>query len=221
MSKNNDIADANNKLIAEFMNVKKSNVTFFMTEPFWIESYEKDEDLKYHINWDWLMTAVSKIESLGFSTYIRWWYCVIGDEGDGIVIRSTRKEQTKLEATYESVVKFIKWYNLNRKKFTDREYNECDEYVIELLKVLHRKYDMDNDENIKKKLSKIEIRVSKALYHRVRASSMVHSYPNSDRLYTRVYVPGARQRAKVGIVLDESLILDYEIGKRKKPKKEK
>ena len=54
----------NNALIAQFMGVEKGKHTHFMVEPFSLESYATEDDLKYDISWDWLMPVIEKIESM-------------------------------------------------------------------------------------------------------------------------------------------------------------
>jgi len=87
-----------NKLIAEFMGVKYPML--------------KGSDLQYHTSWDWLMPVVDKIESLGYDTELvnrlddgGIYFCI----NDSAVKASYGK--TKIEATYDAVVEFIKTYN--------------------------------------------------------------------------------------------------------------
>lgn len=96
-----------NKLIAEFMKLDYSDAPSDGT-------CNSDESyLKYHYDWNWLMPVVEKIENtivdnIELSTQI---------EGSSCVVLGTHifcESDTKIEATWLAVVKFIKWYNQNR-----------------------------------------------------------------------------------------------------------
>ena len=91
----------NNKLIAEFMglNIDRGVQADYM-----------EHELKYHTSWDWLMSVVDKMESMG---------CFVKHHhGDCIVYKIDEKENyrciiemiglNKLENTYKAVVEFIK-----------------------------------------------------------------------------------------------------------------
>jgi hypothetical protein len=102
----------NNVLIAKFM----QNITIDMNDNI-------KEDLgsfKYHIDWNWLMEVVEKIENMGGAVCI--------GNGNSVMIifyltdvmgesySKTREmvEESKIEATYNACVEFIKWYNENK-----------------------------------------------------------------------------------------------------------
>ncbi len=97
-----------------------------------------DLEMKYHSSWDWLMPVVSKIESISqkdtielrdnHNTNIEWQFsveiqnnqCMIhrdctpqyyGTETD-FLKRYDCRNTSKILSVYESVVEFIKWYNL-------------------------------------------------------------------------------------------------------------
>ena len=92
---------------------------------------------KYHTSWDWLMPVVEKIEKLkhdgfGYKVIIDDNYCCIWqikgrvggtikwesskpytkDLGNGRSESGTLRPETKIEAVFITVVKFLKWYNL-------------------------------------------------------------------------------------------------------------
>ena len=77
----------------------------------------KLEDLKFNSSWDWLMSVVENIESMGFSTSTN----TIGAQhqvtkfeifsGGASVLHSIDK--SKKQAIFNAVVKFIEWYNEN------------------------------------------------------------------------------------------------------------
>lgn len=72
------------------------------------------EDLKFHIDWNWLMEVIEKIECMGYCVDIIQYhskdkqFCGIG-KYDKIGTKSI--EKTKIEAVYNACEKFIKWYN--------------------------------------------------------------------------------------------------------------
>ena len=107
----------NNKIIAEFLNVKMhpcETIEKFkflpMEERGLYNGYFVDE-LKYHEDWNWLMVVVEKIESLGYKVDISKWensqYCGIYLNGKKIAGNETN---TKIEAVYNACIEFIKWY---------------------------------------------------------------------------------------------------------------
>ena len=88
--------DKDNKLIAEFMGVPQGKHTHFMVEPFALESYAEEDDLKYDSSWDWLMPVVQKIEKLEVGD-VKW-----------------TSVYFNIEREYDKAVKFIKTYNDER-----------------------------------------------------------------------------------------------------------
>ena len=107
-----------NELIHEFMghDWTKEN---FQWRPGGIVSMTKEHLDFYQTSWDWLMPVVEKIgEELGYrvticTTFTRIWR----PEAKGFVpqVRSNeidwRNLDGSLNATYQAVVEFIKWYN--------------------------------------------------------------------------------------------------------------
>ena len=94
----------NNKLIAEFLSVKIHPIE----ERGLYNGYFIDE-LKYHEDWNWLMVVVEKIESLGYRIEIVKHICRIYLSNKETIIIS--ENTPKIEAVYNAVVEFIKWYN--------------------------------------------------------------------------------------------------------------
>lgn len=85
-----------NKLIAEFMN-KDGNGYLPMF---------------FHSSWDWLMPVVEKIESMKSPVYIHSNCCTIYEKvgkDHGMVLEEYG--ETKIEAAWKSVVRFIKFKN--------------------------------------------------------------------------------------------------------------
>jgi len=78
--------------------------------------------LKFNASWNWLMPVVEKIEQIGFCFYIH---------NDAAYIRKShykgnipdfgKIEDTKITATWLTVVDFIKWHNSNEKKSKSAE----------------------------------------------------------------------------------------------------
>ena len=109
----------NNKIISEFLGQKKTISNFpqfgYMTSSGnWKDEFTPNE-LKFHSDWNWLMEAAEKIESLGY------WVEILGGMHNVCSIGLTNNiesfiyldSESKIEAVYNAVVEFIKWYNLN------------------------------------------------------------------------------------------------------------
>jgi hypothetical protein len=128
----------NNRLIAEFMEFKqckgirsesgkyfdywvKENFSCIEEQEIQIESewgyglVEQDllfaEQLKFHIDWNWLMQVVDKIDSLcrntGFEIYSRYAHIRVNNN----LTISSGVCTNKIESVYNACVEFIKWYN--------------------------------------------------------------------------------------------------------------
>ena len=96
----------NNKIIAEFMGIADEIETgaTSLIQIEGITGYYKNDNLKFHTDWNWLMEAIEK--------------CLIGeaehdDEKANKAISEIYKSlcNINISATYKSVVEFIKWYN--------------------------------------------------------------------------------------------------------------
>ena len=106
--------ETNNKIIAEFMGATLTKDLQIM-----YPVYEGDssyvKDLKYHLDWNWLMEVVEKIESLKFSVLIGKNNCVIEQTfGKESLNLGLIKGKDKIEAVYNACVTFIEWYNENK-----------------------------------------------------------------------------------------------------------
>lgn len=99
----------NNKMIAEFMGLDYIKGL----DKFYNCGFEVGK-LNYHTSWDWLMPVVEKIEGLGYTfeknyqPIDRDWQCLIVKGNDILHQQFDRKS---LNASYNLVVDFIKWYN--------------------------------------------------------------------------------------------------------------
>ena len=125
------IIEKGNILIAEFMGYTYGKVSG------WVHGsrkgvYKKDEQnnliefhleeqIKYHLSWSWLMPVVEKIESIGFCTRfdfnidngqtIYFW----DHPDDNAIIHYNEISLDKITAVWNSIIKFIQWYNQNKK----------------------------------------------------------------------------------------------------------
>lgn len=131
-----------NKLIAKFMGwTERTDPTerwfgCFKTQDGVIHKNTPLDPLLFHSDWNWLMTVVDKIESLGATTRVKSNYNQFIKEnvhqvtieiekgelsesnkvflGDGFIYQNhSNSNVRKIEAYYESVVNFIKWYEQN------------------------------------------------------------------------------------------------------------
>ena len=118
----NDIE--NNKIIAEFMGAKLTKDLKIM-----YPVYEGDssyvKNLKYHSDWNWLMSVVEKIHSMqSYGVFINPNGTYIQDEDDKVICMTFKNEEvngeiissSNIEATFNCCAEFVKWYNEQNKK---------------------------------------------------------------------------------------------------------
>ncbi len=116
-----------NKLIAEFMGFEKNgkynnlDCWFVPDKNPMIQKYSSwggnmsmtTEGLRFNTSWDWIMSVIEKIESLGYHTNIEYF-------GEHRVFFSHdcigERESDKITATYKAVIQFINWYKQNKPK---------------------------------------------------------------------------------------------------------
>ena len=105
--------EENNRIIAEFMGAKLTKDLKIM-----YPVYEGDssyvKNLKYRSDWNWLMEVVEKIESLGYRVTIVRHICRIDLTEESKLIIS--EDIKKIEAVYSACLKFIEWYNEQKKE---------------------------------------------------------------------------------------------------------
>jgi hypothetical protein len=113
--------EENNQLIAEFMEMQKTDIGWYDAEELMDLWYTMDntfDELLFNKSWDWLMPVVEKIESdERFDVNVLQY---------GTIISSNTKERghieivnnvanisfdSKIDHTYQAVVEFIKQYN--------------------------------------------------------------------------------------------------------------
>lgn len=114
----------NNKLIAEFMGFKlQNNPNERFYENYFTQANgvwgNRIEILHFDSDWNWLMQVVEKIESLGYSTELKF-IAGLGNtmffiSGGAEVPLNRRIFKTKIEAVYNACVTFIEWYNKQNK----------------------------------------------------------------------------------------------------------
>lgn len=96
----------NNKLIAEFMGYKKSIANTWFKDKKIVQS----SSFKYDSDWNWLMEVVERINNTGrFEVVIQKGFCYVSDESNELTLSCPASNT--LEAVYQAVVEFIKWYN--------------------------------------------------------------------------------------------------------------
>ena len=110
--------ETNNKLMAEFMGFQSTSLGWFDNEEHLI-NVEKDntfDDLKFHKDWNWLMSVVEKIEN--YNEYTNVFFAPEGCAIDCHIENGfsfSNDCDTKIEAVYSVCIEFIKWYNQQSK----------------------------------------------------------------------------------------------------------
>lgn len=108
----------NNKIIAEFMELSYCEKYQFEG---WYTNHEHNyricdfDGLKYHLDWNWLMEVVEKIEGLEGKKYyvvIKHVQCKFSNYYTEETIANVIHTHNKIESVYLACVEFIKWYNL-------------------------------------------------------------------------------------------------------------
>ena len=109
----------NNKLIAEFMGITPNEAGVYHVSKH--KGYSLD-NLLYHTSWDWLMPVLEKINN----SFVEYEHndkgivngLVKGKDGEWVDDRINRVHnavlQFNIDITYQAVVEFIKWHNLNK-----------------------------------------------------------------------------------------------------------
>ena len=108
----------NNKLIAEFMGMIRHD----QDEGCMIQMTHQGNkvvlvsSMKYHSSWDWLMSVVDKIFSLGYDYEIKPRYMVIKERlsSEVLVSKCFVYDKSQKEIIYDAVVEFINEYNKNK-----------------------------------------------------------------------------------------------------------
>lgn len=108
-----------NRVIAEFLGFVEKAYTPD-SEKMWCDNRHglPVGELAFHSSWEWLMPVVEKIEALNIQptkkvVTIKGNYCVVNG---GVMGHPSFTGISKIEATWKSVIDFIKWYNENSKQ---------------------------------------------------------------------------------------------------------
>lgn len=102
--------EENNQLVAEFLGWRKSiGITYHKDN---IVTTGKHFDFVQNKDWNGLMEVVEKIESRGVVVEIRENVCYIESAPNDYY---SELESSKLQATYNACLKFIKWFNQQTK----------------------------------------------------------------------------------------------------------
>ena len=116
----------NNKLIAEFLGETKqpfefSQFGYINSLGEWKDTFF-DNQLKFHSDWNWLMEVVEKIENLQdennhvmYNVQIEQSFTEIIDNHTSEIVIYDIDADSKIEAVYNTVIEFIKWYNEQNK----------------------------------------------------------------------------------------------------------
>ena len=124
----------NNKIIAEFLEWEFDDLSETFETPFLKlvdsnvfgdEQYScklQDFELEFHSDWNWLMRVVEKIENLQdenncaiYNVQIEQSFTEIIDNHTSETIIYDIDADSKIEAVYNIVIEFIKWYNEQNK----------------------------------------------------------------------------------------------------------
>ena len=95
----------NNKLIAEFMNLNLYNSFWYKSNIATEKKICKENNLKFHSDWNWLMKAVKRIDEISLNAPTIW-----NLEGKTNDIFISMRE-VNIELTYNRVIDFINFYN--------------------------------------------------------------------------------------------------------------
>lgn len=108
-----------NRLIAEFLGgelvpEKQGNVYWFKDYHHFLTNHKALNvyALKYHSSWDWLIPVVEKIESMNYYFNISNSHVIVVNSENGYEYDDMY--DSKIEAVWQAVVSFAKWYNKNK-----------------------------------------------------------------------------------------------------------
>jgi hypothetical protein len=92
----------------------------------------REDELKFHKSWDWLMTVVEKINNISNEEEDFMYELIISPNECSVLdnnmysdtyreeIVGNKHEATFIEVVYITVVEFIKWYNENKERDENR-----------------------------------------------------------------------------------------------------
>jgi len=110
--------ETQNELIAEFICMTKGKPNESRWKDNWFDNDgiingQRNEHLYFDTSWNWLMPVVEKIENLGFEFFIVENRVKIAHNSDNSikVIIDFTFNGSKIDAVYQGVTEFIKYYN--------------------------------------------------------------------------------------------------------------
>jgi hypothetical protein len=109
----------NNKIIADFMGLSTISFEKDMYVLKWKNNLVQPKDdtvFKFHLDWNWIMEVVEKIENLEpdrFKVEIFDKQCIIYDMTENHEFINF-EELKKIYAVYNSCLEFVKWYKLQK-----------------------------------------------------------------------------------------------------------
>jgi len=105
--------EENNKLIAEFLGYETYEMNGVLNVEYSENNIRTIQDTHYHIDWNWLMEVVEKIENTQpISIIISCGNCEVYNCETAETIFFF--EGVKIEVVYNACIEFIKWYNENK-----------------------------------------------------------------------------------------------------------
>lgn len=103
-----------NILIADFLEIQKLRQLYCPICPTTgVTLFLEKENLNFHLDWNWLMEAVEKIEILGFYFEIKRNWVKITKNKKVILVR-WEDDRKKIGAVFNACVDFVIWYNDNK-----------------------------------------------------------------------------------------------------------
>lgn len=101
-----------NEKIAKYMELEESNRSIIDSDEKFYKWYGTDSILKYHDDWNWIMSVIDKIESesgfsdimkpfVGDSKLMGTYQCSLGEDVD------EESEISKMDAVYKAIIKYL------------------------------------------------------------------------------------------------------------------
>jgi len=133
--------EKNNKLIAKFMGWERDDFSLdgYIIPKNWNSHHDlcqdfdslSPKDMMFHNSWDWLMPVVEKIQHLDNEFEVNVNFKIELTGAVELYINHKRvfgmtafEVGTLIDAVYEAIIEFIKWYNKN-KKDNDMDTRKC------------------------------------------------------------------------------------------------
>lgn len=105
---NQDEILENNKLIADFMDVKigveQYSWRIGCQEPL------QEKHLNYHASWGWIMPVIERIETMDYGFKMCRKVIEVYIDSTKAVLFKVKKEN-RMASAYTAIIQFVKWYN--------------------------------------------------------------------------------------------------------------